>query len=111
MQTAPLIQTKQDVVQEAVAGGNRQRWRWSYVETVKETVIKSAVTIQATSSGSTSAGYPGQQDRPGGAGALPTLPPVPPPAAGHPLRSVQHLGQYGYDHHANVPTVYDPATR
>lgn len=82
----------------------------NYYEPVKKTVIKAVVAIMQHPV-STSAGYPGQQDKPGRAGALSTLPPVPPPAAGHPLPAVQHLGQYGYDHHANVPAIYDPATR
>lgn len=60
---------------------------------------------------STAAGYPGEQVRQCGAGALPSVPPLPPPAAGHALPPVQHLGQHGYEQPANVPTVFTPTKR
>lgn len=60
---------------------------------------------------STSAGYLREQNRPGRAGALSPLPPLSPPAAGHTVPPVQHLGQYGYDQPANVPIVYAPNQR
>lgn len=56
-------------------------------------------------------GHPGEQDGPSGAGALPPLPPLPAAAAGHPLPSVQHMGQYGYEQPTNAPAALTPIQR